>query len=111
MLARALPEDREHAVDEITVRRDVVVVSPPEPQSQILLHRQFLEEAPILGNVNDTEPRDRLRLPAVDPPPAERDLTLLRLILEQAGDRPEQRRLAGAVGPEHREDLSLLDLE
>src|SRR6266542_962492 len=80
-------------------------------ETEILLDGQLLEQPTVFRNVHDPEPGDGLGLPAVDPSPTERDLTLLRLVLEQPRDRPQQRGLAGAVRTQHGEDLSLLDLQ
>src|SRR5262249_56775980 len=72
------------------------VAVEPEADQVAAAQRQVAVEDPLLGHV-------------ADPCPVELDAALGRL--ELAEEDPEERRLAGAVRPEHGEELAVLDIE
>ena len=59
--------------------------------------------------MDDPEAEHRCRIEARDLPVVEADRALARP--EETADRPQHRRLAGAVGPDHTGDLRRLRLE
>ncbi len=63
---------------------------------------------PPLGHQRDAATNDRLGHEAGEGRAVERDRAALGL--QRAGERAEQGRLAGAVGPERRDDLTRRDL-
>src|SRR6185295_14981564 len=75
---------------------------------EVLLDRHLGEGASALRHVRDAEPGDRFRPAAAERLAVEEDLAVA---LDRARDRAERRRLAGAVGAEHGDDLALLDRE
>ena len=75
------------------VRRNGVEAGP---ERQVLVHREILVEREALGHESEGD--------VVAVGAAGRGL-------EQAGDDPEERRLAGAVGPDEREQLAARDRE
>jgi hypothetical protein len=98
-------------VDLLQILARLLARLAPHPQLQVLRDGQLAEQAPVLGHEDHPRVGDVLRLPALDALPVEPDGPLLGLVLEQAGDGLEQRRLAGAVRTQHREDLPLAQLE
>ena len=79
------------------------------PDHDVLQHGQPVEQRHVLeragdAQVGDQMPRRRQNRYALEP-----DFALARLI--QAAEAIEQRGLAGAIGADQSEDLSLLDIE
>ena len=75
----------------------------------VLEHRQALEQADALQRAGDSE-----RGEAIGPDPSQRPAAPLqrpRVGSDEAADQVEQRRLAGAVGADHADDLARSDLE
>jgi hypothetical protein len=78
---------------------------------QVFLDRQVLEDAAALEHLDDAALDDVVRQQAVDAPAVELDIALgdlAALGLQQARDRLQRRRLAGAVGAEEGGDPPLL---
>src|SRR5439155_24941476 len=78
-------------------------------QHQVVEHGHALEQGDVLEGAREAERRDAARregrdVLALDDDPA-------RVGVVEAADHVEHGRLAGAVGPDHREDLALLDIE
>src|SRR2546426_961143 len=74
---------------------------------EILLHGQVLEDVPALHDLDDSSRDDLGRILPMDrlPLPLDRALgDVAALGPEQPGDRLQSRALAGAVGPEERDD-------
>src|SRR5206468_343539 len=78
-------------------------------EHQVVGDAELREELAPARDVADPEPRQLVRAPAVDGPAGEDDPAALGR--EDSGDRAQQRRLAGAVRPEHGDDLLVADLE
>jgi hypothetical protein len=105
------PPEREDGED-LVERRPFVgggASRAPGRDLQVLQHRQIGEDAPPLGDVDDSGPDPLRGRQAGDVLAVEADLDLGPH--EDAGDRPEQRRLARAVGAEDGDDLALADLD
>ena len=77
--------------------------------AQVLGDGQRRERRPAAGHEHDAPGRDLVGGGVGDVAAVEDDRALVGR--DQAGDRLEQRRLAGAVGAEQRHDLALVDLE
>src|SRR5262249_56390156 len=86
-----------------------VVPGGPASDQQVVLHAEARKDVAFLGHVAETETDDRFRLRAVDASTLEPDLAASWS--EKSGDRLQQRRLARAVRPDDRDDLSRLDSE
>ena len=67
------------------------------------------ENLPALGDVRHAEADDLVWPLGGDVDAIERDRAAA--LLDQAGDRAEERRLAGAVGTDERDDFALGDLQ
>ena len=80
-----------------------------ELEEQVLLHRQRREDAALLGAVADAHPRDLERATGDGFLAAEADRS--RALLHQADDRPQGRRLAGAIAADERQQFALPHLE
>ena len=76
---------------------------------QIVAHRHERKHAPPLGNHGDAHAHDRLGSQAVDALAVERDAALPDA--SEAGDRAQDRGLAGAVGADQRDGLPLPQLD
>src|SRR5262249_52195652 len=76
-------------------------------ESHVLRDGEVAVEAEDLGDVPDVRLQRRHVLAQV----VSQDERLVRLDLEQAHQRAQQRALAGAVGTDHADDLSLRELE
>src|SRR5262249_53076450 len=76
---------------------------------EILLDRQLGEDAPLLGHIAEAAPRDLMGRRTRDVLALEHDLA--NTLFNEADDRTEGRRLAGAVAPEQRNHLAAIDLE
>src|SRR5207245_9271882 len=83
--------------------------SDPGAELEILLDRQRWEGVLPLGDVADSEPLDRVGREGLDLPPAVEDPATPRM--EEAEDRLQQRRLAGAVRADDAGDAARLDPE
>ncbi len=79
------------------------------PEQQVLAHRHGGEYLAAFGDERTPAADDLLGRHAGDGLLPEPDLAAARP--QQAGHRPEQGRLAGAVGADDRDDLALLDME
>jgi hypothetical protein len=107
-LARALAQDGE----ELEHAREALLAVRPGPprvraQLEILPDRQGREDLPAFRHLHDAVGDDVVAREPVDAPAVEHDLARPGAV--QAGDRPQHRRLAGAVGAHHGEDLALFD--
>ena len=110
LLELALAQAREQLVDpRVLGREGAAVLARERPHLQVLLDVHPREHPAALGALADAERHDLVRLAAVDPLAAQPDLALARS--EEAGDRAQRRGLAGAVGPDQRDDLALIDRE
>src|SRR5438552_151110 len=109
LLARPLCENGEHRVDGLEIA--AAAGRAPETELEVLGHRQLAEEPAILRNVDHTHAGDVLRRPALDALAVQLDDALLGLVLQKPGDGAQQRGLAGAVRPEHGQDLAAIDRE
>ena len=76
---------------------------------QIFEHRHAREDAAPLRRLRDPHARDLVRRHAGDVAPVIDDRAVARLRI--AADRHHQRRLAGAVGADQRDDLAVEDIE
>src|SRR3990172_8221660 len=85
------------------------VLARRRSDAQVLADREPAEDAPVLRHERDAETEDRIGREADDRPACECDVA--RGGPEDAGDRPERRRLAGAVVAHEADQLALLDLE
>ena len=106
-----LAQDGEHGdglVDE-AAGGVLVVAQHPARQPQVLGHRQRGEHALAARHERQAESGDLLGGQPGDVAPVERDATLAGG--QQAGDRLQQGRLAGAVGAEQGEQLVALDVD
>jgi hypothetical protein len=86
-----------------------VVASPQATQPEVVLHGQFGDHAATLGHVRHAAPHKVLNRYVDQFGAVEEDPSGARP--QQAGQRPEQRRLAGAVGPEDGADGARRDVE
>src|SRR5690606_21384117 len=76
-------------------------------EQDVVEHAHALEQGDVLEGARHAAPGDLVRADADEGLALERDRAFLRGI--EAGDRVDQRRLAGAVGPDEAVDLALLD--
>src|SRR3954470_8720021 len=76
---------------------------------EVLGHREVGEDAPVLGHVAEPEPGNLVRRAPVDARALEADLARARL--DEAHQRLERGRLAGAVAAEEGHDLASVDRE
>src|SRR6058998_3813238 len=92
-----LPQAWKRRVGALEDGRDAGAIVPSDPgaELEILLDRQLRKDVLPLGNVADSEPLDRVGREGLDLPPAVEDPATPRM--EEAEDRLQQRRLAGAV--------------
>ena len=96
---RLLAPDRRRAQD----RAEPAALEPVvEPDEHVLLGRHVAEQADVLERPGDPEADDLVGLAAGDLRAVEHDPALGRDV--QAGDHVEERRLAGAVGPDEADD-------
>jgi hypothetical protein len=109
-LRRPLPQDGEQRFDELEVGPRLGGGPTPERGHEVLPHRQLAKEAAVLGHVDDPAARDPLRVHPLDPLAVELHRALPRLVLEEAGDAAQERRLACAVGAEDGQDLARVEL-
>ena len=79
------------------------------PDLEVLGHRQVGEDAPVLGHVAEPEPGDLVRRAPVDARAFEANLARARL--DEAHQRLERGRLAGAVAAEEGDDFAPVDRE
>ena len=110
-LVQPVTQDREVAEDAFGRFADLVLLAALEPagEAQVLGHRQRREHALPAGHLRDATRRDLVRRGVGHVAPVEDDGA--PACLDEPGDRLQQRRLAGAVRPEERDDLALVDLE
>jgi hypothetical protein len=90
--------------------RQIVCLEAPRArrvgtQSEILLHGQVGENAPILGHKRDASLDDFVRRTMRDIGPVHEHRAALHLA-GLAGDGAQKGALAGAIGPEHDHDLA-----
>jgi hypothetical protein len=76
---------------------------------QVFQHGHAHEDAPAFRRLRDFQPRDLVRRKLRDVAAGEDDLAFAGARV--AEDRHHQRRLAGAVGPDQRHDLTLADVD
>src|SRR5262245_11871665 len=103
LLLAAPVEPREMAADPLVVLREAASLEIPA-QTEVLVHRQLTEDAAALRDVCDSGARDALGGGARHALAREPDVARGR---HETGDRPQRRRLAGAVPAEDRDDLAL----
>ena len=101
----ALREDREEAVDRL--QRPRALAAELAADEEVLLDRERRKEPPALRHQRDAALHDLRRGEAADRLAAVAHH--LRLDADQAGDRLEQRALAGAVGADQRQHLALAE--
>ena len=81
---------------------------------EVLVDRQVLEHLAALGHQHDPQPGDVMRRPVLDAPSLVDDAALGHpgvVEAEEAGDGPQGRGLAGAVGAEQRHDAAARDAQ
>jgi hypothetical protein len=78
-------------------------------QVEVLLDRERREDASAFGHVGEAKANNRVGLGAGDPAPFEDHATAAAA--RQPGDRPQRRRLSGAVAAKHSDDLAFSDFE
>ena len=86
-----------------------LVLAAPGPDLEVLGDGELDERAPPLGHLADAELGDLLGRLADELLAVERDAALDPA--QRSADRPQQGRLAGAVGAEHGDHRPLGDLE
>ena len=107
-LRAALLEPREHLVGVVhALLHERLVVDRVGAHVQVLLDGQLREDAPPLGHLHHAARDHLVRSHVSDVLAVEVNAAFLGH--EQAADRVERRRLAGAVGPDERHDLALVD--
>ena len=74
---------------------------------EVVAYRRALDEADVLERAPEPEGGALVDGQAGDVPPLVQDAAGVGHV--EAGDEVEQRRLAGAVGPDHPDDLPLAD--
>src|SRR5438046_1061615 len=110
VLRGAFPEDREVAEHGFDVACDTVAVVPRVgAHHQVVAHRQQREHFAAYGHVAQARLHDLGRITRGDVAAAKFDAALARV--DDAGDRLQDRRLAGAVRAEHGCDLALSNLQ
>src|SRR5205814_3660780 len=108
--APALLDDREEPVEPGEILVDALAAAPPdEAEAQVLLDGEVRVDAAALGHERDAGARDRLRLAAADR--AARQPHVAAAHGDEAHDRTQRRRLAGAVWPDQADDLAWLDAQ
>src|SRR5438045_3004845 len=108
-LAAAPLEDREQPEDLGDVRLEMRRVGQAGAELQVLEHRHARKDAPALRRLGDAAPHDLVGRQASDVLALEQDGALARL--RAAADGHQQRRLAGAVGADQRDDLAGRNLD
>ena len=105
-----LLHDREQLEDGLGIDLGGVAAAPRRvAEPQVLLDRQIGEDAPSLGHERDAAARNVLGLATHDRRPGEPDVAAARR--DEAHDRVQRRRLAGAVRPDQPDDLAATDVE
>jgi hypothetical protein len=109
-LVTALPQHRQQVVDPIAGRP----AGPPRhgqtARAQVLLHGQAGEDLPPLGHLHNAGADDRRGVGPVEPAAGVLDRPRGDRPADErqgAGDRAQQRALAGAVAAEHRHDRTV----
>jgi len=109
-LVPALEQAGEGLEDPLDVPLDLgAVVAPVGPHEQVLVHAEVDEDAPSLGGHGDALPGDPVRRDAGHDTPQVSDRAARDG--DEAADGPQQRALAGAVGPHEGHDLLLRHVE
>src|SRR5262245_2653412 len=109
-LLRARAQVREVAEDRFEVARDAVTIfARVRAHQQVLAHGEQRKHLASLRHMTDAAADHVRRILVVQWRTGERDRTLLQI--EDAGDRLEDCRLAGAVGAEHRDNRAFLYLQ
>ncbi len=93
---------------------DLAVAAGEGAELEVFQRRHVGDDAPALHHLEDAAADDLVGIDAVDALAVEHDLAardLAVLGLEQARDRLQRRRLAGAIGAEQRDDRALGHLE
>src|SRR4051794_24811160 len=110
LLALALLQAREQGVHAVEVLADALRVAARErAHLEVLEHGHAREDPPALGRLRDPDLGHGVARQALDLRAVEHDPSGARR--HDAGDRPQRRRLAGAVRADQRDDLTLVDLE
>ena len=109
-LILALLEAREELKDVLEVLLDASLVLAHEGAEVKVLHdRHLREDAAALRHLRDALLDDLMGADTGDALPQEGDAA--RLWLQEARDRAQRRRLAGAVRADERDDLAFIDFE
>src|SRR6185437_10258449 len=109
LLASAFGQAREMAIDLVEVGGDPGRVAPRiSAHPQVLLDRKIGESPAAVGHVGDPAARDVFGRTIVDTAAFEADLAAAP---DEARQRPERGRLAGAVGAEDRRDAAHRETE
>src|SRR5205807_5655872 len=111
VLIHAAGEPWEVLEDALGLAAQGFLVSPEDvaAEPKVLADRQAGKRAAPAGDLHDAAPHDLVGFKAVEARAFERDLAARAR--KDAADRAQQRRLAGAVDAEQRDDLSLPHLE
>src|SRR5438552_621300 len=108
LLVPPLLEPRKELEDAVAVLADPAPILALEgAHLEVLEHAHAREEPPPLRRLRDAHLHDLVGRRRGDVAVPERDRALPRPV--QAVDRPERRRLAGAVGPDQRDHLAVED--
>jgi len=106
-LLTPLLQHRERVEDARHVLCDLPAIGADEgAELQMLLHRHLWPDLALLRTVRDAEADDDVGIGALDRLAAERDRARTRR--EDAGDRAQHRRLAGAVRADQRHELAFV---
>src|SRR4029450_8503936 len=105
-LLPALAQDREQVVCRLEVILDAAVAAGEGPQQEVLLDGEPGEDAPTLRGLREAEVHDLVRMYAVDALAHEGDGPAGRL--QEAGDRAQGGGLAGPVGADEGDDLTVV---
>ena len=109
LLAAPFGEPRKEAEHAIEIRPEVLPIGAHmSPEAEILLDREIDKRAAPVRHVRDSKTRDVLRRQRADRAAAKPDVARAP---DEPAERPQDRRLAGAVGAEHRGHAAVLDLE
>ena len=112
----AIAQDREQLADVLVVGLQLIAARSPHqrPRPKVLLHGQFGEQAPPFHHLGDPVADDAGRRPLTDVEPVEADRPLgdpAAVSGQQPADRPQHRRLPGAVRAEQGDDRTGRDIE
>ena len=109
-LTQPLLQAGKHVEDELLdVRPRRRTAGSDGAELKMLGDREVRKDLPAFGHVHDPAAHDLVRIELVEPLALELDRASPRC--DDAGDRAQQRRLAGTVRAEHGREAALLDIE